>query len=55
MVKDPYEHVNLASDSAYASILAKLQTRMAQLAATKFQTGFDGYKGGYNNCTSNAE
>lgn len=53
--QDPYEHLNLASDGSHASILSKLQARMAQLAATKFQTGQDGYTGGFNNCTSNDE
>jgi hypothetical protein len=49
---DPFERTNLANDTAHASVLAQLTARIAQVAGGVFQTGQDGYTGGYNNCTT---
>lgn len=52
LTADPYEHIDLSNTSMGQQWITKLSSRLAEIATTKFQTGDDGYTGGYDNCTN---
>ena len=51
LTADPYERSDLAP--LMPAVVQQLEARLHQLRATAFQTGADGYDGGYSHCISN--